>query len=234
MYIRWAGSTTIWDFAAKSFSLKLWYSYARKEGKWWKVDKLHSRHFELPGEWAPTCLSSNSAIRWEERFIFISPALLSFLVWHEVCYSPSLFAKISRRCIHPGKYIFRVTKIRSNNKNLYSNHIVPNWKRNPLGGTLGICVSLTSRQLHKWQRMLAQLPETFGRCFWLCVAGRWPNVQRPWQRSWHQLVVGPSLFSLPLTIDNPEDLTSPCFLDLWACNEISLNNCLLSCCTLLD
>lgn len=142
MYIRWAGSTTIWDFATKSFSLKLWYSYARKEGKWWKFDKLHSRHFELPGEWAPTCLSSNSAIRWEERFIFISPAL-PFLVWHEVCYSPSLFAKISRRYIHPGKYIFRVTKIRSNNKNLYSNHIVPNWKRNPLDGTLGICVSLT-------------------------------------------------------------------------------------------
>lgn len=72
VYLRWAGYATIWDFTIKSLSLKMWSSYARKEGKWWNFDKLYSRHLELPGEWAPPSLSSKSALGWKVWFIFIS------------------------------------------------------------------------------------------------------------------------------------------------------------------
>ena len=47
------------------------------------------------------------------------------------------------------------------------------------------------------------------------------------------LLWGPLLFSLPLNVDNPEDLNSPCLLGPQACHEISTTS-LLTCCTFLD
>lgn len=76
---------------------------------------------------------------------------------HDVFYLPLLVAKISSRCLHPGKYT-QSDKVITNKKFLYSNHIVLNWKRNLLDGNPKHS-SVISQQLDKWQRVLAQLFE---------------------------------------------------------------------------
>lgn len=113
----------------------------------------------------------------------------------------SISCRIRSKCIHPGEYIFGVTKSQLI-KILYSKHIILNWKRRVLGATLGICVSLTSKQLNKWQGMLAQLSETFGRCFWVSVAhGPLCNSH---DKGAGMIPFFRSVLFLSLNVDNPD------------------------------
>lgn len=146
----------------------------------------------------------------ERFFFFISLALPIFFMWHDIYYSPPLIGKISSRCVHLGKYIFRVTESELI-KNLCANHIIMNWKRNLLGGTLGLCLLhfTTAEQgaesvctavwdlwTCSWDRVaLDRTAAVMERLTWFCFGGL-------------------SLFSLPLNVVNPERLTSPCPLAL--------------------
>lgn len=100
IYVRWAGYSTTWDFTIKSFPLKLWCSYTRKERKEWSFDKLYWRHFESPGEWPPTSLAVTLLLE-EKSDLFYFFNITHFLMCHDVFYLPLSVAKISSRCLHP-------------------------------------------------------------------------------------------------------------------------------------
>lgn len=141
----------------------------KKEGKWWNFDKLYlkktcwSARWRAPASLAVTLLSGERVI----YFYFLS--ITHFLMWCDVFYSFVLVAEISSRFIHP-ENIYSEWQNQNVFFKMYSSHIVLNWRRDLLVGTLGICLAFTSQQLSKWQWVLTQLSETFGRCFWVCVA----------------------------------------------------------------
>ena len=78
-----------------------------------------------------------------------------FLMRHDVFYLPLSVAKISSRCLHPGKYTLRVTKIITN-KNFCILIILFRIEREIYLMKPWEHSSVVSQQLDKWQRVLAQ------------------------------------------------------------------------------
>lgn len=186
IHIKWASYAIIWDVTIKSFFLK--------EGKWWNFDKLYSRHFELPGEWAPTSLSNNSTLRWKsDLFSFLQHYPFFNVAW---CILFTFINCKNSRCIHTGKYIFRVTKSVLIKKSVFWSHYSALKKKSAWWNPGNM------RLFHF--RTAEQMTESACTAVWdlwemlLGLCGSWSNAQQPWQRGWRASILGACPCSLCL------------------------------------